>query len=119
MKNHLYIFLGWLAVALGVVGILIPILPTTPFLVLALALFAKSSPKFHQIILNNRWVGDILKQWENSKTVSRRIKYRASLLVVVSFSISTTLLQGQLLLQLMLVSIAILCLFFIWQLKEQ
>lgn len=119
MKNKLFIFLGWLSIVLGAIGILLPVLPTTPFLVLALALFAKSSPEFHQMILDNRWFGGILTQWNNSKTISRHIKYRASLLLLISFSLSIMLLQGQLALQVMLVGIALVCLFFIWQLKEQ
>jgi len=116
-KNLLIIF-GWFFVLLGAVGVLLPILPTTPFLILALALFANSSPRFHQMLLNNRWFGNILKQWEMNKTVSRPIKKRASAILIISFSISITFLQGRLVLQLMLVAIAVVFLVFIWQLKE-
>ena len=119
VHKNLLIVLGWFFVLLGAIGVLLPILPTTPFLVLALALFANSSPRFHQMLLNNRWFGGILKQWDESKTVSRRIKLRASLLLLASFTISIVLLQGRMPLQLLLVSIAVIFLIFIWQLKEQ
>ena len=119
VHKNLLIVLGWFFVLLGAIGVLLPILPTTPFLVLALALFANSSPRFHQMLLNNRWFGEILKQWDESKTVSRRIKLRASLLLLASFTISIVLLQGRMPLQLLLVSIAAIFLIFIWQLKEQ
>jgi len=88
IQKNLLILLGWLFVLLGVVGILVPILPTTPFLILALALFAKSSLKFHKMLLNHPWFGDLLRQWEKSKTVTRQIKIRSSLLIFASFSIS-------------------------------
>lgn len=95
-----------------------PILPTTPFLIVALTLFANSSPLFHQMLLNNRYFGSSLKQWDESKTVPRRIKYRASLLLLVSFSISIAFLQGSAVLQAILLAIAVILLIFIWQLKE-
>ena len=118
IQKNLLILLGWLFVLLGAIGILVPTLPTTPFLILALALFAKSSPKFHQMLLDNRWLGKILRQWEEEKTVSRQIKIRASLLIFVSFSISIYWVREVFLLQWMLLAIAITLLFFIWRLKE-
>ena len=117
--KKLQIVLGWFFVLLGAIGVLLPVLPTTPFLILALALFAKSSPRFHQMLLKNRWFGSILKQWEDSKTVSRPIKMRASVLLVISFSISISLLHGRVGLQLMLMTIAVVFLVFIWRLKEK
>jgi len=96
----------------------IPILPTTPFLILALALFAKSSPKFHQMLIDHPWFGSLLRQWEKNRTVSRRIKIRASVLIVLSFSVSIAVLQDNPLLQTMLILIAIICLYYIWRLKE-
>jgi len=118
LRKNLFIVLGCLFVLLGAVGVVLPVLPTTPFLLLALALFANSSPRFHQMLLNNRWFGTILRQWEDSKTVSRQVKRRASFLILVSFSISIFLLQGNMGLQGMLVVIALILLLIIWRLKE-
>ena len=119
LQKKLLIALGWFFILLGAIGVLLPILPTTPFLILALALFANSSPRFHQMLLNNHWFGGTLKKWDESKTVSRRIKTRASLLLILSFSISIALLQGRIALQIMLIVIAVVFLTFIWMLKEQ
>ncbi len=118
LRKNLFIVLGCLFVLLGAIGVVLPVLPTTPFLLLALALFANSSPRFHQMLLNNRWFGAILRQWDDNKTVSRRIKKRASLLILISFLISISLLQGSMGLQLMLVAIALILLMLIWQLQE-
>ncbi|MCF6204506.1 MAG: YbaN family protein [Methylococcaceae bacterium] len=112
------ICLGWFFILLGVVGIVLPILPTTPFLILALALFARSSPRFHLMLLNNRWVGASLKQWEEKKSVSRQTKRNASILVAISFSISIAILHERVELQTFLIVMAIVLLFFIKRLKE-
>ena len=118
IQKSLFIFLGWFFVVLGVIGVVLPILPTTPFLILALAFFARSSPRFHQMLLNNRWVGTSLKQWEEKKSVSRQTKRNASILVFISFSLSIAILSSRLELQAFLIVMATILLFFIWRLKE-
>jgi len=119
MQKKLLILLGWFFVLLSALGLLLPILPTTPFLILALALFANSSPKFHQMLLNNRWFGEVLKQWEENRTVTRAIKNRATLLVIISFSVSIFLVREYWILQVMLATIASVLLFYVWRLKEE
>jgi len=117
LKKKLLVLLGWFFVVLAAIGMLLPLLPTTPFLILALALFAKSSPHFHQMLLDNRWFGAVLKQWDDSKTVSHQTKWRATLLVVISFSVSIALLSGRLGLQFMLLVLAVILLVLIWRLR--
>jgi len=118
LKNHTLIILGWLFVLLGLIGVVLPVLPTTPFMIVAAALFAKSSPRFHQMLLNNRWFGDILRDWEERHVVSRKIKIRATALIALTFSISIAMLYQHHGLQLMLISIAFILLFFLWRLNE-
>jgi len=118
IQKKLLMVLGWFFVLLSIVGLLLPILPTTPFLILALALFANSSPKFHKMLLDNRWFGDILKQWEDNKTVTRLIKIKATVLVLISFSFSIFLMRESGILQTMLIAIAVILLFYISRLKE-
>ena len=118
IKNNIYIILGWIFVLIGLISLLLPILPTTPFLIVALALFSKSSPRFHKMLLNSSWFGPALRQWEESKTVSRRNKYKATVLIVLTFSISIAVLNGKIHLQLFLACLATVLLFFIWRLKE-
>ncbi len=118
LKKHTFIFMGWFFIILGLIGVILPILPTTPFLILALYLFAKSSPFLHQKLLHNRWFGETLKQWEKNKTISRGAKKRALLLVVVSFTVSILLLHAIIILQFMLLIFAAIIFMFIWRLKE-
>ena len=70
------------------------------------------------MLLNNAWFGPILKQWEDSRTLSRKTKYKASLLIILVFAISVFVIDHNIVIQLLLIVIAIILLFFIWRIKE-
>jgi uncharacterized protein len=118
LKRYLLIILGWLFVILGAIGAVLPLLPTTPFLILALACFAESSPRFHKMLLDNKWFGPPLAQWEQSKTIRRKIKHKVMVLIIATFGISIWVLSGRIELQLMLVCLCLILLTFVWRLKE-
>jgi len=118
IKQSLLICLGWIFVLLGAIGAVLPLLPTTPFLILALACFAENSPRFHRMLLANKWFGPPLALWESSKTIRRKIKHKVMILIIATFSISIFVLSGRLGLQLMLVCFCIILLTFVWRLKE-
>ncbi len=118
IKKFLLITIGLTSIILGLIGAVLPVLPTTPFLILALACFANSSPRFHRLLLNNRWFGSALQQWEENRSISRKAKIKAICLIILSFSLSITVLQGRLQLQLGLLALAIVLLTYLWRLKE-
>jgi uncharacterized protein len=60
-----YLTLGWVSVALGAVGVLIPVFPTTPFLLVAIWAFSKSSPELAARIRNHKTVGPYIRDWED------------------------------------------------------
>jgi uncharacterized membrane protein YbaN (DUF454 family) len=68
------IALGFTFVALGAVGVVLPLLPTTPFLILAAACFARSSERWHNWLLNNPTFGPMIRRWETQRCVSRSTK---------------------------------------------
>lgn len=119
LKNNLLIFLGWMFILLAIIGVVLPILPTTPFLILALTIFAKCSPRFHKMLLDNKHFGSTLQKWEQEKTVSRKVKTRATGLIILSFGVSIAILHGREGLQIMLVCLATVLLFFIWRINEK
>lgn len=117
-KRHLFLGLAWFFVVLGLIGVFLPIVPTTPFLIVALGLFSKSSPRFHQMLLNNRWVGAPLRQWEESKSIARKTKLKASLLIVMTFAVSIGFLITDQAVRIILLTVAAVLLIWIWSIKE-
>ena len=72
--RNLLIVSGTLCVALGVLGIFLPVLPTTPFLLLAAVCYARSSRRFHHWLLTNRWCGEYIKNYREGKGIPRKQK---------------------------------------------
>ncbi len=91
LKRVLLVSLGWFFVALGALGVPLPGLPTTPFLMLAAACFARSSPRFHKALLQNRILGPYLRQWEADRSIPRVAKQRAYIVIALTFTISIVL----------------------------
>jgi uncharacterized membrane protein YbaN (DUF454 family) len=70
----LLIVCGSLAVALGVIGIFVPLMPTTVFLLLAAACYARSSDRFYRKLVNSRWLGSYIRSSREGAGMSRRQK---------------------------------------------
>ncbi len=90
MKRQLiYQGLGFVFVVLGAIGVLLPLLPTTPFLILAAACFARSSEKWHAWLLRNRIFGPMVKDWETKRCINRRVQLVAiaSIVIIGGYSI--------------------------------
>lgn len=78
---------------LAFAGIFLPILPTTPFVLLAAACFAKSSPRFHGWLINHRHFGPILYHWQTSRSMPKRAKVIALATIIVSGALSIYLIN--------------------------
>lgn len=74
---------GYLSLGLGFLGIFLPVLPTTPFVLLAAACFAKSSPRMHKWLHRSSLFGESLQRWETHRCISRRNKAVAVASIVV------------------------------------
>lgn len=88
MKRWCLMALGWLAFATGIVGIVLPLLPTTPFMLLAAALFARSSPRFHRWLLTHPWFGPPIVDWQLYRGIRRQARRRAIIFILLTFSVS-------------------------------
>jgi hypothetical protein len=87
-KRILYLLLGWFSLISGIIGIFLPLLPTTPFVLLAAWCFSKSSKRFHTWLLNHKFFGPIVHDWQSSDGIPRRARNRAILFMWIGMTIS-------------------------------
>ncbi len=114
IMRWLYLGVGITALLLGILGIFLPILPTTPFILLAAACFARSSERFHVFLLGNRITGPIIYEWCMHRSIPRRVKRWVYLMITLSFG-SSIVIVSAIWLKLMLVILAIVLTLFIWR----
>ena len=74
LKRLLMVAAGTCSVVLGVIGIFMPVLPTTPFLLLAAALYARSSPRFYRWLMNQKHLGPYLRNYREGRGIPLRTK---------------------------------------------
>lgn len=88
LVRWLLIAAGGICVVLGVIGIFLPLLPTTPLMLLAAACFARSSRRFHDWLLANRTFGPLILEWEKHRAIPRRTKLTAIALMSLTLAVS-------------------------------
>jgi len=74
LTRRLLILIGTLCVALGIVGVFLPVLPTTPFLLLAAVCYARSSERFYHWLMTNRWCGEYVRNYREGKGIPLKQK---------------------------------------------
>ena len=87
MKRLVLISLGWICVSLAFVGVFVPGIPTTIFLIIALWAFTKTSKKLRYWLLHHKRFGPILSNWQEHKVVPRKAK-----ILMVTFMILSVIL---------------------------
>ncbi|WP_460753508.1 YbaN family protein [Marinomonas epiphytica] len=76
-KRLLLLMLGWLSLITGFIGIFLPLLPTTPLVLLAAWCFSKSSERFHKWLMEHKFFGPIVRDWQSSDGIPRKSRNRA------------------------------------------
>lgn len=82
---------GTVSLAVGVLGIIIPVLPTTPFLLLAAACYARASDRLYAWLIGQPSLGPIITEWRSSRSLPPGVRVRALALVALSFGVSIVL----------------------------
>ncbi|MFP4665038.1 MAG: YbaN family protein [Bacteroidales bacterium] len=106
-KRIFFIVAGSLALGLGTLGVFVPGLPTTPFLLLSAALYLRSSEKLHQYLINHRYLGKYIHRYHTRKGMSMRTKIYAILLMWSMIALSSWLFIDELWLRLLLLVLGI------------
>jgi uncharacterized membrane protein YbaN (DUF454 family) len=103
----LLIIAGTLSVGLGILGIFVPVLPTTPFLLLAAACYARSSQRFYGWLLNNKWFGNYIRSYLERKGIPLKVKVLTITLLWITIGSSAAFAVQSFVVRLILALIAI------------
>ena len=106
---------GIFFVLLAFIGAFLPLLPTAPFLLVAVACFAKSSPRMHKMLLANKMFGPLIYHWEQSRSIPKRAKTIALSSIFIATLWSCYILPS-LWLKLLVVALVIWPVIFLWRL---
>ncbi len=99
--------IGWISVVAGVIGLFLPLIPTVPFLLLAVACFARSSKRFHDWLVEHNHLGPLIRDYLKGGGIPRRIKLLAISMVWISFPVSTFMFARAMWLKVLLISTAV------------
>lgn len=106
--RYILLFSGVLFLFLGIIGVFIPILPTTPFLLLSAACFARSSKKFYHWLLTNKWFGSYIKNYHEGKGITLPAKIIVISLLWMTILGSILLISPHFWIKILLIMIALL-----------
>ena len=98
---------GTFFLVLGIIGIFIPLLPTTPFLLLAAACYAKGSKKFYAWLINNKWLGRYITNYREGRGIPFTVKILSITLLWLTILFSTIIIVSNILVRIILIIIAI------------
>lgn len=118
LGKNILLVCGILSLILAFIGIFLPLLPTVPLVLLASFFFARSSTRYHSWLLNNRSFGPIVKDWEETKSISRKAKIISISLLTLSIGLSVIFFVSHALVRFILIMIAIAVCMYIIRIPE-
>jgi len=89
-----FLGIGIAALSLAVLGVFLPVLPTTPFVLLAAACFARGSERLHNWMLAHRIAGPVIREWREHRSMPIGVKPWALLMMALSFGVSIVLMES-------------------------
>jgi len=107
LKKAIFIVAGTISLGLGAVGIFLPILPTTPFLLLSAACYYKGSERMHRWLLNNKLFGSYIRNYKEGKGISQAGKILTLFLLWITIIFSAFYMVNNYVVQIVLFAIAI------------
>jgi len=107
MLRALFVFLGFISFVLGFIGIFLPLLPTTPLMLLSAYLFIRSSDRFYYWLINHRLFGRYIHDYIEKRSIPKRVKWYTLVLLWTSILWSVVVLQMSVTLRYLLLFIAV------------
>ena len=111
-----YLVLAAAFFAIGFVGVFVPGLPTTPFLLLMSYFLIRASPKLHAAALSIPFVGGAIRNWEEHRSVSKGVKWTAFLMIAIMVGLSLMTTKTHVAMKMLIVSLGIVGCLVVWRL---
>lgn len=118
-KRPLYLAAGWLALLLGAIGVALPLLPTTPFVILAAFFFSKGSERLHQKLLNQPTFGPIIKAWEKYHVIPHKVKLVSTTMMITMVSYPLFFRPFALWLKVLVIFTVFYGMWFVWRYRSE
>jgi len=119
LRQTLLVAAGLLALGLGVIGIVLPGLPTTPFVLLAAACFARASPRLHRWLTNHRYLGPMVRDWEANRSLPLRVKWIAISMMGTMVLLSAWQFNGRAWLQGTVLALGLVGAWVVWRIPTR
>ena len=110
----LYLTTGLFFVLLGLIGVLLPLVPTTPFLLVAAFCFSRSSERLHNYLLNHKWFGHYIRDWEAYNVIPLKAKIFSTSMMLLMVSYPLIFQDFHLGLKAMVVATILFALWYVW-----
>ncbi|MCO4756455.1 MAG: YbaN family protein [Oceanospirillaceae bacterium] len=114
MGRMIYLVVGLICLLAGFIGIFLPLLPTTPFVLLAAYCFSRSSERLHQKLLSHRLFGPIIDEWERHGVIPLKVKCFSSTMMLVMVSYPLIFREFDLWLKMLAGVVVIVALVYVW-----
>lgn len=105
LKRRILIITGTICVIIGGIGIIVPVLPTTPFLLLAALCYVRGSPRLYSKLLHNRLFGSYLRNYLEGRGMSRKMKIWTLCLLWITIALTATLATESLIIRIILAAV--------------
>lgn len=119
LKRPLYLCAGFLALVLGAIGVVLPLLPTTPFVILAAFFFSKGSERLHQWLLNQKTFGPMICAWEQHKVIPHKAKLVSTVMMLTMISYPLFFRPFALWLKVIVVFTVFYAMWFVWSHRSE
>jgi uncharacterized membrane protein YbaN (DUF454 family) len=107
LKRRLFIIAGTISIGIGVIGIIVPVLPTTPFLLLAAICYMRGSRRLYNALLCNRFIGSYVRNYLEGRGMSLKVKFWTLSLLWIAIGCTATLATNNLIIRILLLAVLI------------
>ena len=110
----LFVIAGWISLGIGVIGAFLPILPTTPLVILAAFFFSKGSIRLHQWLITRPYLGNMIVEWEKHRVIRMRAKIMSTAFIIPLFAYTLIFVTVHVAIKVIVALIGAAVLAFIW-----